>query len=151
MMCEASENEVDVNQHPSLSNDIIDDRNSMSKSEVVSQNVNHANNLNDSPVNKDKIDNTSEKYGSSDQTRQIVDESNMNAPSENDSMAEQTINETQQHVHENSHNKVAESNGLNCEQVSETAPNQEMNGHSNGIYKNDHNQEIKENHNGSGM
>ena len=48
MMCEASENEVDVNQHRSLSSKDIEVKDSMSSDAIVSQNENHANDFEDS-------------------------------------------------------------------------------------------------------
>ena len=139
-MCEASENEVDVNQHPSLSSKDIEAKDSMSSDAIVSQNENHANDFEESSHTKDKFDDPSEDQRSN-QTRPIVSDSNNVEPTENN----------QKLIQENGHNKTSQFNGIDSEKTSEIASNEESNGHSNGNYVNDdHTREITENHNGLG-
>ena len=102
MMCEASENEVDVNQHPSLSSKDIEVKDSMSSDAIVSQNESHANDFEDSSYTKDKFNDPSEDQRS-DQTRPTVSDSNNVESSENN----------QKPIQENGH-KTTQSNVKKC-------------------------------------
>ena len=139
-MCEASENEVDVNQHPSLTTKDIEAKDSCPSDGIVSNNENHANDFEESSHSKDKLDDPSEDQRSH-PTRPIVSDSNNIESIENNQKA----------IQENGLNKTTQSNGIDNEKTSEIASNEESNGHSNGNYVNDdHNRDITENHSGLG-
>jgi len=137
-MCEASENEVDVNQHPSLSSKDSEAKDSMSSNAIVNKNENHANDFEESSHSKDKLDDPSEDQRSN-QIRPTVSDSINVEPSENN----------QKPIQENGHNETTQSNGIDSEKTSEIASNEESNGHANGNHVNeDHTRQITENHNG---
>ena len=151
MMCEASENEVDVNQHPSMPDEHnMESEKPVSNDTLVSHNANHVNKSDESSVNTDECCAPPEPNACSDNTGETVSESNVSS-NEHDVIMEQDNRKKLQDVPENCHIKPKESNGVNSERMSENTSNQEINGHSNGTYTNeDQNREINDNHNGSG-
>ena len=143
MMCEASENEVDVNQHPSIQNDQNIEATNQVSNETV---VDHVNKIDNSNAN-DKSD-APEVNSSNDATKETVVESTV-ATSENNSTMDQASERNQQHNHQIDQNVTIKSNGLN-EESTDTC-NTKLNGHTNGTYVNgDQSQDIRESHNGSG-
>ena len=144
MMCEASENEVDVNQHPSMQNDQNIEATNQVSNETV---VDHVNKIDNSNVN-DKPD-APEVNSCNDAARETVDESTV-VTSENNSNMNQDSERNQQHNHQIDQNVTVKSNGINKE-ATETSCNPKLNGHTNGTYVNgDQSQDVRESHNGSG-
>ena len=152
MMCEASENEVDVNPHPSMPEEPnTEAATPVSNDTSVSHNVNYVKKCDESSVNTDKLCTTSDKNACSDKTEESVAESNIVASNENDAIMEQENENNPQDIPENGHIKPTESNGVNNERAIENTSNQSLNGHDNGTYINEEqNREVKENQNGSG-
>jgi len=143
MMCEASENEVDVNQHPSMENgQNIEATNQVSNETVVD----HVNKIDNSNVN-DKPD-SPEVKSCNDAARETVDESTV-VTGENNLNMNQDSERNQQYNHQIDQNVTVKSNGINKE-ATETSCNPKLNGHTNGTYVNgDQSQDVRESHNGS--